>query len=166
MEDVVNRGTGAQVRTVGLPYEVPAGGKTGTTNDNTNVWFVGATPSLQALVWIGMDQPENIHPLATGGGAAAPAFGEFMRHVYVGDIFPDDSSDGRSNPGPLLPIPQPWPLDGLLTREVDSLTGLLASPWCPRDRAYIEYFIPGTEPTEECDDSARRGPPGLRFPWR
>jgi penicillin-binding protein 1A len=168
METVVDRGTGSSgVRvTAGLPYEIPTGGKTGTTNEGTNVWFVGATPTLQALVWIGMDQPQTIHPLATGGGFAAPAFGEFMRQVYVGDIFPDESSEGGPDVGPILPTPDRWPLDGLITREVDSKTGLLSSAWCPRDRAYVEYFIPGTEPTEECDDSVRSGSPSLRWPWR
>ncbi|MEX0856252.1 MAG: PBP1A family penicillin-binding protein [Gemmatimonadota bacterium] len=166
MEDVVAFGTGNNgVRNVaGLPYEIPAAGKTGTTNDGTDVWFVGFTPTLQALVWFGMDQPQTIHAEATGGGFAAPVWGEFMRQVYVGDIFPDESTEGSEAPQPLLPAPEPWSLDGLVMREVDSRTGLLASPWCPADRAYLEYFIPGTEPTEECDDTARGGP-SLRWPW-
>ena len=59
--------------------------------------------------------------------------------------------------GYLLPIPQPWPiLDGLITREVDSRTGLLASRWCPQDQAYLELYLPGTEPTEYCDISGPR----------
>jgi membrane peptidoglycan carboxypeptidase len=59
--------------------------------------------------------------------------------------------------GYLLPIPEPWPiLEGLTTREVDSKTGLLASRWCPAERAYLELFLPGTEPTEPCDQSGPR----------
>ena len=59
--------------------------------------------------------------------------------------------------GYLLPIPEPWPiLEGLTTREVDSRTGLLASRWCPADQAYLELYLPGTEPTELCDISGPR----------
>jgi penicillin-binding protein 1A len=167
LEDVVQRGTGNNgVRNIGgLPLEVPAAGKTGTTNDATDVWFAGSTPTLQALVWFGMDQPRRIHSEATGGGFAAPVWGEFMRQVYIGDAFPDEFSDsGEETARPILPIPDPWPLDGLESREVDDRTGLLASQWCPADRRYFEYFVPGTEPTDPCDDSAGQGP-SLRWPW-
>jgi len=59
--------------------------------------------------------------------------------------------------GFLLPIPEPWPiLEGLITREVDSKTGLLASRWCPAEQAYLEIYLPGTEPTEYCDTSGPR----------
>lgn len=65
--------------------------------------------------------------------------------------------------GYLLPIPEPWPIpEGLTTRMVDSKTGLLASRWCPEDRAYLELYVPGTEPTEPCDMS---GPRIFRVPW-
>jgi len=164
MEDVVQRGTAANgVRNVGqLPYEVPAAGKTGTTNNSTDVWFVGATPNLQATVWFGMDAPQRIRPNATGGGDAAPVWGDFMRMVYYGD---EEEANGNSGSGaPILPIPEPWPLEGLVRLEVDNRTGLLASRWCPEDRRYMEYFIPGTEPTEPCDDTGptTRTP---RWPW-
>ena len=70
LEDVVRRGTGYNgVRVVaGLPHEVPAAGKTGTTNNSTDVWFNGFTPYLVAGVWFGMDRPQEIRPRATGGG--------------------------------------------------------------------------------------------------
>jgi penicillin-binding protein 1A len=59
--------------------------------------------------------------------------------------------------GFLLPIPDPWPfLPGLISRQVDSKTGLLASRWCPADRAYTEVYVPGTEPTDYCDASGTR----------
>ncbi len=163
MEDVVNRGTGhSGVRVhAGLPLDIPAAGKTGTTNNSTDVWFVGFTPTLQAAVWFGMDLPQRIYPGATGGSDAAPVFGDFMRRVYVGD-----QDDGGQEAGPILPRPEPWPMYGLVAREVDSLTGLLASRWCPADRAYIEFFVPGTEPTEPCDDT-RTGPRLTpRWPWQ
>jgi membrane carboxypeptidase/penicillin-binding protein len=87
LEDVVARGTAAtavRIRSE-LPYEVPAAGKTGTTNDGTNVWFMGFTPNLMAAVWFGMDRPINIWDRATGGGDAAPVWGRFMKRVYYGD---------------------------------------------------------------------------------
>ena len=67
--------------------------------------------------------------------------------------------------GFLLPIPPPWPiLPGLVTRQVDNRSGLLASRWCPADSAYTELYLPGTEPTELCDQSGFRirRPPGTR----
>jgi penicillin-binding protein 1A len=202
MQDVVARGTGAAIRgAVELPYVVPAAGKTGTTNESTDLWFNGFTPNLQATVWFGMDQPQPLYAGATSG-EATPVWGEFMRLVYLGELvdgsapidlrqpvranptlLPEDEAfelggaDGSTpdhrgewltteegRPTGLLPIPEPWPLDGLNIFEVDSETGLLASPWCPAERRYIEYYLPGTEPTEECDEAA----PGrsiLRWPW-
>ncbi|MEX0843128.1 MAG: PBP1A family penicillin-binding protein [Gemmatimonadota bacterium] len=151
MEDVVDGGTAnLAVRSVaGLPYEVPAAGKTGTTNNSTDVWFVGFTPTLQASVWFGMDRPAQIYPGATGGGDAAPVWGEFMKQVYIGE----EAENGTEGTEPILPIPERWSLDGLISLQVDNLTGDLASPWCPADRRYTEVFVPGTEPTEECDET-------------
>jgi len=173
LEDVVTRGTGANVRAPdrgALPYEVPAAGKTGTTNDGTNVWFMGFTPNLMAVVWFGMDRPINIWERATGGGDAAPVWGQFMRRVYYSDstqAYADSvfqargyGADTTAVPGVrgyLLPIPEPWPiLPGLISRQVDNRSGLLASRWCPTDSAYTEYYLPGTEPTEFCDQTGFR----------
>ena len=71
--DVVDapHGTGTAVRRLGLPEEIPAAGKTGTTNEATNTWFVGFTPDLVAITWIGFDRPVRIHRGATGGRSAA-----------------------------------------------------------------------------------------------
>jgi penicillin-binding protein 1A len=199
LEDVVALGTGYNVRDPdrgNLSYDVPAAGKTGTTNDATNVWFMGFTPNLLAAVWFGMDRPVTIWDIpgagATGGGDAAPVWGRFMNLVYYGDstqahadsVFQarygggtpltesgeelegevsaevaDDevaAGPGLSETWPLggylLPVPEPWPiLPGLISRQVDNRTGLLASRWCPADSAYTELFLPGTEPTEFCD---------------
>ncbi len=171
MEDVVERGTAANgIRNVAaLPRDIPAAGKTGTTNDATDVWFVGFTPTLQAAVWFGMDWPERIYPGATGGGDAAPVWGEFMREVYVGQEGEDNGLDNggegeRPRTNAILPTPDPWPLDGLLARQVDNRTGLLASEWCPQSRRYTEYFLPGTEPTQPCDDSTGAGSTPT-WPW-
>ena len=161
LEDVVARGTGANVRRVGLPYSVSAGGKTGTTNDGTDVWFNGFTPNLVATVWFGMDSPIPIFELgpgkrqATGGGLAAPVWGAFMRRVYAG--VERDEENGVEAQAPLMATPDRIPLlPGLNTVLIDRKTGKLASRWCAEEDQYLEYYIPGTEPTEFCDRSNRR----------
>ena len=87
MREVVDRGTGYGVRdpSIGnLPYEIPAAGKTGTTNDNTDVWFVGYTPDLLAGVWLGFDTPRTILSGGTGGTLAVPVWARVMRTAYNG----------------------------------------------------------------------------------
>lgn len=166
LEEVVRSGTGHNAirLTAGLPYEVPAAGKTGTTNEGSNVWFLGFTPNLVAGVWFGMDLPVSIVDKATGGGLAAPVWGDFMRRVYYGDPKTGDGAvAGSRGPAALLDIPEPWPIpSGLIRRRVDRKTGLLASRWCPAEEAYEELYLPGTEPTVPCDLQARpiaRPPP-------
>jgi penicillin-binding protein 1A len=162
LEDVVIRGTGYNaVRNVaGLPREVPAAGKTGTTNDGRDVWFNAFTPNLLAVVWFGMDTPQPIFELgsgrqATGAAIPAPVWGGFMRRVYYG--VEGDEENGIEPMEPLLEIPEDWaPNPGLTSKLVDRRTGKLASRWCPAEDQYVEYYIPGTEPTELCDRSNRR----------
>jgi penicillin-binding protein 1A len=121
-----------------LPYEIPAAGKTGTTNDATDVWFIGFTPDLLGAAWFGFDRPKKILPAATGGQHVAPVWGEFMRALYYGEAKEFE-----------VPSPWPWP-EGITTRRVDRTTGKLASAWCPEPDVYTEVYIPGTEPTELC----------------
>ena len=153
LEGVVAGGTGYnairyEYGPVALPYEVAAGGKTGTTNDGTDIWFNGFTPNLLATVWFGMDLPQEIWPNATGAGAPAPVWGNFMKRVYYGD---PDALDPELRE-PVIPIPEPWAIsDDLVTRLIDASTGKLASQWCPQDEQRLEMFLPGTEPTEYCD---------------
>jgi len=153
LQNVVEAGTGATaVRIVaGLPTEVAAAGKTGTTNDATDVWFNGFTPNLLATVWFGMDIPQEIRPSATGN---------FMRRVYYGD----PNAEGSAFESPLLPIPEPWPVpQGLTQRLIDKTTGKLASTWCPQLNQTMVLFLPGTEPEEYCEiEDARR----FRIPER
>src|SRR4051812_28710439 len=80
MKDVVQRGTAAG--SVGSVFRIPAGGKTGTTNDGADVWFIGYTADLVAGVWMGMDSPQKIKANAQGGILAAPAWTAFMTEVY------------------------------------------------------------------------------------
>ena len=117
-----------------------------------------------------MDNPVPIFELgpgrrqATGGGLAAPVWGSFMKSVYYGqESLADDG--GEDEVGGLLPVPSPWPIpEGLNTLLVDRETGKLASRWCDEEDQYLEYYIPGTEPTEYCDrsDTRRFRVPGLR----
>jgi penicillin-binding protein 1A len=190
LQDVVNAGTAAGARPI-LGWDVPAAGKTGTTNDATDVWFIGFTPNLLATVWFGLDQPQKLFPGATGGGFAAPVWAEFMKHVYYGTEPAEEVVDremeetdtevgeevGEAEGGttavgevgfrPLLPIPPDWEIPaGLITRNVDRITGLLASRWCPAEDAYTELYLPGTEPTELCDrlGSSLYVTPRIRLP--
>ena len=151
LQGVVDGGTGyTAVRIVaGLDREVVAAGKTGTTNDGTDVWFHGFTPNLLATVWFGLDLPIPIRAGgATGGGDAAPVWGSYMRRVYYGD----PSALDEEMREPVLPIPEPWTVPpGLTTQLIDRTTGKLASRWCREEDQVLELFLPGTEPTEDCD---------------
>ncbi len=152
LRDVVDRGTAVQaVRGGGFAY--PAGGKTGTTNDGADVWFIGFTSDLVAGVWMGFDRPTKIKANAQGGVLAAPAWTAFMREAYQ-----------------QRPVPPDWPRPaGLVAREIDKYTGQLRSPVCPMDNVILEWFLPGTEPTMPCDrvvtppvDTTRRRPRATR----
>ena len=128
MRDAVERGTAGAVRRI-LPPTIPAAGKTGTTNDNTDVWFIGMTPDVVAGVWLGFDQPKSIMPGAGGGGLAAPIWAEMVARWY------------QSRP------PAQWAEPGgLVVAELDRRTGELADTYTPAEVRYTEYFIPGTEP--------------------
>jgi membrane carboxypeptidase/penicillin-binding protein len=134
LQDVVNRGTGAGVRRAGLGYEVPAAGKTGTTNDAADVWFVGVTPDIAAGVWLGFDKPKRIMSGASGGSLAAPVWGRVAAAYYRNRAAPA----GWMAPSTLLAV------------EVDRESGHLATSNCPGEHRTTEYFLPGTEPHEYC----------------
>ena len=132
MKDVVLRGTAAG--SVGTRFHVPSGGKTGTTNDGADVWYIGYTADLVAGVWMGFDRPQKIKSNAQGGELAAPAYTAFMTEVYR-----------------RKPAPPDWPRpEGITTRDIDRTTGQLSNPYCPPDVVQVEFFIAGTEPIQEC----------------
>jgi penicillin-binding protein 1A len=146
LRDVVRHGTA--VGAVGSRINFPAGGKTGTTNDGYDVWFIGFTPDLVTGIWIGFDQPRKIKANAQGGILAAPAWTAMMREVY----------ERRA-------IPPAWPRpDGLTALDIDKTTGYKATPFCPKDVHYIESFIPGTEPTAFCPIHSPFGAVGAAGP--
>jgi penicillin-binding protein 2D len=130
MRDVIERGTASAVRRT-LSPSVLAAGKTGTTNDDTDVWFIGMTPDLVAGVWLGFDDPQSITPGAAGGTLAAPIWARMMETYYAGG--PAPAGD--------------WvPPTSLVSAQLDRLTGALADSTTPPDQRYTEYFLPGTEP--------------------
>jgi penicillin-binding protein 1A len=132
MEDVIDRGTGAIVREHG--FWLPAAGKTGTTNDGKDVWFVGMTPDLAAGVWLGFDRPATIAPWAYGGRLAAPVWAELMKQAYT------------SRPAPAGWLPPP----SVVQVPMDVASGYTATRNCPPENVRIEYFRAGSEPGESC----------------
>ena len=83
LADIITRGTGSQARSQG--FKLPAAGKTGTTNDSADAWFVGYTPNLVAGVWFGRDQPQPIIGRATAATIAVPAWARFMKQATASD---------------------------------------------------------------------------------
>ncbi len=128
LSEAAERGTGMAARRI-VPQHIAIAGKTGTTNENADVWFVGVTPTLVAGVWLGFDKPKMIMPGAAGGSLAAPIWANMIARYY------GDSSAGD------------WPLPADMSiAELDRVTGALADSTTPPDRRYFEYFLPGTEP--------------------
>jgi penicillin-binding protein 1B len=128
MRSVINEGTGAGARAAG--FALDAAGKTGTTNDLRDAWFVGFTPELLTVVWVGLDDNQPVG--LSGTQAALPIWAAFMIRALA----------GHDN----VPFAEP---PGIVTVEIDRDTGKLAGPLCPR--LFKEAFLSGTEPTQACD---------------
>jgi len=148
MRDVVERGTASSIRRY-LPASIPVAGKTGTTNDNSDVWFIGLTPDLVAGVWLGFDTPTSITPGAAGGSLAAPVWGKMVARYYAAkpEILASRAAE------------QWTPPVGVIFGDVDRATGELATDQTPADRRYTEYFVEGTEP------ASLRADPWKLFAW-
>ncbi|HEY7480915.1 MAG TPA: PBP1A family penicillin-binding protein [Gemmatimonadales bacterium] len=130
LRSVVDGGTGHLVRELGV--KGPVAGKTGTTNRGADIWFLGYTPTIAAVVWFGYDAPREIAPNASGGRLAAPAWVAFYRN-------------GWKEKAPA----SAWePPVGLVSRTIDAETGEIANQWCPTTQR--EWFKPGTEPVRIC----------------
>ncbi len=128
MRAVVDGGTGYRIREY---YKGPAAGKTGTTNNYSDAWFIGFTPKYICGVWLGFDNNDRIFRGATGGQIAAPIWGELM---------------ARIDTLPTVEFTQPT---DLVQRIICSETGLLAGNSCPHPLE--EIFMRGSEPTDSCD---------------
>jgi penicillin-binding protein 1A len=125
LQGVVQRGTGTALRAVGKPVA----GKTGTTNDEKDVWFVGFTPEIAVGVYLGYDKPRHIARGATGGHLAAPVVRDFLKMALA------------DRPALEFRVPP-----GIKLIRIDPKTGLRAPPGAPG--AILEGFKPGTAPPD------------------
>jgi penicillin-binding protein 1A len=123
LEGVVERGTGAVIQSVGKPLA----GKTGTTNDYNDAWFVGFSPDLAVGVYFGFDQPRSLGDKEAGAGVAAPVFRDFMAAALEGK--------------PAVPFRIP---PGIRLIRVNAVTGLRAA--AGDEKVILEAFKPGEDP--------------------
>ena len=137
MEGVVQRGTGTAVRDVGKPIA----GKTGTTNDEKDVWFIGFTPEIAVGVYLGYDKPRHIGYKASGGQLAAPIVRDFLKTVLADK--------------PAVPFRVP---PGIKLVRIDSSSGTRAGPGS--QKVILEAFKPGTAPADASTMYGTLGPDG------
>jgi penicillin-binding protein 1A len=130
MESVLENGTAASARALG--FTAPAAGKTGTTDDYSDAWFVGYVPGIVSGVWVGFDRKQKIGPGMTGAAAALPVWVDVMLAAT------------KNRPPQDFPVPS-----GVVSRLICTETGLLANPACPSTE--IELFREGSEPTGYCN---------------
>lgn len=130
LQGVVQRGTAARLNALGLPLA----GKTGTTNDVYDAWFVGFSPNLAVGVFVGFDNPRTLGPRETGGSVAAPIFGAFMAEALDG-----------TDPGEFTAPPE-----GIEMVAVDAETGLLAGG----GGGLLQPFRVGTAPAVSATEAA------------
>lgn len=123
LQGVVERGTGRRIREVGKPLA----GKTGTTNDSIDAWFMGFSPDLAVGVFVGFDAPRSLGERESGSSAAVPIFRDFMKEALAGQ--------------PAVPFRIP---PGVRLVRIDAETGLVAGPGDAN--VILESFRPGTEP--------------------
>jgi penicillin-binding protein 1B len=124
LEGVVTSGTGAPARSLGVPGALA--GKTGTTNDGRDAWFVGYSPTLLTLVWVGFDNNEA-HGLS-GSEGALPIWADFMKQAL--ELYPTVTA---------FTVPA-----GITFADIDVTNGKLANRYCPA--VARETFLTGTEP--------------------
>ncbi len=128
MEDVINKGTARAIRDAGVNF--PCAGKTGTTDNYSDVWFVGYTSGLSCGIWVGFDDHRSLGTVISSGNTPAPVWGDFMQQVYV---------------APPADFEKPV---NVITLKIDADTGLLAGDKCKN--IIDENFVKGTEPTKIC----------------
>ena len=144
LADVINAGTAYKARQAG--FTLPAAGKTGTTNDYVDAWFVGFTPHLVTGVWVGFDQPKTIMPNGYAAELAVPIWSGFMKTATKGD-----KPDWFAKPADVVAV------------SVCRLSGKLPNAGCggvqsidqdgfivTKSQVYTDYFVKGTQPTTLC----------------
>ncbi len=129
LKDVMTYGTAKSLKKFSQAH--PSAGKTGTTDDYRDAWFVGYTPQVITGVWVGYDKPKPGGRGFTGGAIAAPIWERFMRKAVATK--------------PVVDFTRP---ESVVSVTIDPTTGYLAAPDCPEKRD--EFYISGTEPTEYC----------------
>ncbi len=129
LRDVMVYGTAKSLKK--FSRERPAAGKTGTTDDYRDAWFVGYTPGVLTGIWVGYDRPRPGGRGFTGGAVAAPIWERFMRPALAAR--------------PAIDFPKP---ETVVAVSIDPTTGYLATADCPQQTD--EFYIVGTEPTEQC----------------
>ncbi len=134
LESALNEGTGHGARVMG--FMEPAAGKTGTTDDCTDAWYVGYTPELAVGVWSGFDEKRTMGSNMTGSRVSLPTWTSVMKAQY------------RDHHGEEFAEPP-----GIVHRVICEVTGLLVTPRCEKGRR--EIFIEGTEPKRQCDRCGR-----------
>ncbi|TAK05798.1 MAG: PBP1A family penicillin-binding protein [Candidatus Manganitrophaceae bacterium] len=125
MEDVIQRGTARKAKSLGRPLA----GKTGTTNEFTDAWFIGFSPNVVAGVWVGFDDNRTLGDREAGGSAALPIWMNFMQETLARF--------------PVTPFSIP---DNIVYAKIDPHTGLLAPP--EEEKGVVEIFVKGTEPKD------------------
>ena len=141
LEGVITDGTGAAAATLGRPLA----GKTGTTDDFTDAWFIGYTPDLVVGVWVGFDAKKSLGSRETGAQAALPIWQQFM--------------EGAFRDVPPVPFPE---VEGVAHAMVDHATGLRAVETAGCVETLNETFLMGTEPSRDCSPAEHAR---LRLPW-
>lgn len=127
---VVDNGTAAPARSK-MGFTAPAAGKTGTTDDYTDAWFIGAVPRCACAVWVGFDEKRTIGSGMTGAKAALPIWVDFMKEVV------------RQNGEESFAVPA-----GVVEVRICSVTGLVATEYC---KGVVDRYADGKEPTRPCD---------------
>ena len=138
LRTALNNGTGASARWF-YNFRANAAGKTGTTNDCTDAWFIGFTPRLICGVWVGLDDPaEPLGPKQTGAVVALPIWANFMKMAYDSLGIPDEEF--------VMPA-------GVISLRICDKTKELATPFCPA--TVMELFKRDAKPTESCRKHGR-----------
>ena len=146
LAEALRRGTG--IGALGAGFEVPAAGKTGTTNQGADAWFVGYTPEIVSGIWIGFDRPRSIIEDATGGRLAAPVWGRVAQRYYH-----------------KRKAPEPWKApEGVVARQVDPRSGLILKQGCSptAGKPVRELFLEEMQPAAWCP--GREARPRNAFP--
>jgi 1A family penicillin-binding protein len=144
LKDVLVYGTAKSL--LGFSREYPAAGKTGTTDEYRDAWFIGYTPHLITGVWVGYDKPTPMGKGFTGGAVCAPIWDRFMREALIDK--------------PAIDFFKP---DSVISVQIDPATGDLATPGCPKNQE--EFYVAGTQPTVYCPiHGGPAQPPGSLAP--